>query len=144
MDISKISAGENPPEEFGTGESAMGMARDSLEYGSNHQATESQGKALDALQRSLNKMESAFVERFMGQGNQTISNDGTSDSQGKDPFGRPVNNPKAGTGLEDVKIPSKSKMGRARSIQQELRRRFNDPSRNEEERDYIERLLKPF
>ncbi len=136
--------GANPPKELNNSDSAMDMAEESLELGSNHQATMAQSHALNALQKSLDHMEEAFIEKFIGQGNQAITNEQDSDGRGKDPFGRKVNNPANGLGGDDLHIPSKEKMGRARKIQQELRRRFNDKGRDEDERDYIERLLSPF
>jgi hypothetical protein len=40
--------------------------------------------------------------------------------------------------------PATTDRARARAILDELRRRAQDPSRPEEERQYLERLLEPF
>jgi len=41
-------------------------------------------------------------------------------------------------------VPDQMEQARSRAIQDELRRRDADRARRQEERDYIERLLKPF
>jgi hypothetical protein len=43
-----------------------------------------------------------------------------------------------------VKIPGDIDVQRARRILEELRRRLGDPSRPQEELDYLERLLKDY
>ncbi len=68
------------------------------------------------------------------------------EGQGRDPFGRALG--QAGAGAQygegsDTKIPGADPGGRARAVQQELRRRDADLSRPPEERDYIGRLLGP-
>lgn len=68
------------------------------------------------------------------------------EGQGRDPFGRALG--QAGAGAQygdgsDTKIPGADAGGRARAVQQELRRRDADLSRRPEERDYIGRLLGP-
>jgi hypothetical protein len=59
---------------------------------------------------------------------------------GRDPLGR------AGSPLGDsgVKIPGPDELARAREILQELRRRSAQMNRPQQERDYLDRLLKAF
>ncbi|MFN7055698.1 DUF4175 domain-containing protein [Hyphomonas sp.] len=58
-----------------------------------------------------------------------------------DPFGRPLMG--AGNDGEGVEIPSEAERQRAREILNELRRRYGEAS-DEEERDYLRRLLERF
>ncbi len=59
----------------------------------------------------------------------------------QDPFGRPLN---GGPGIgNDVTIPEESERQRALDILEELRRRF-DETEDEDEREYLERLLDRF
>ncbi|MTI08816.1 DUF4175 domain-containing protein [Curvivirga aplysinae] len=134
---------QDAPQSFIESEEAMGAAKHSLEQGDNHQASDLQGKAIDALQQALSQMEESIIERFMNSNQQSISSETSPQGKGRDPFGRNMPNP-LGTNSEGRKIPNASQMGRAQSIQQELRRRYNDKSREEDELDYIKRLLKPF
>ncbi|MEM7493548.1 MAG: DUF4175 family protein, partial [Pseudomonadota bacterium] len=68
------------------------------------------------------------------------SGNGT-DNARSDPFG---NNPQGGIGSNsDVEIPDQIERQRAKDILEELRRRYGDTI-NEEERDYLERLLDRF
>ncbi|NBC21264.1 MAG: DUF4175 family protein [Alphaproteobacteria bacterium] len=63
------------------------------------------------------------------------------ENAGQDPFGRPLN---GGSGVgENVTIPEEAERQRAKDILEELRRRF-DETENEDERDYLERLLDRF
>ena len=67
------------------------------------------------------------------------------DRQGRDPLGRPRGN---GTGgLEDdgeTSVPEQVEAARTRELQEELRRRSADRTRQQEELRYIDRLLKQF
>ncbi|HEU4550898.1 MAG TPA: DUF4175 family protein, partial [Rhizomicrobium sp.] len=59
---------------------------------------------------------------------------------GRDPLGR-GNSPLGNSG---VKIPGPDEIARAREILQELRRRAAEMNRPQQERDYLDRLLKAF
>jgi len=61
---------------------------------------------------------------------------------GQDPLGRNTGNSAAGGG--DIRIPDASVLKRARDILMELRRRAGQQGRPQEERDYIDRLLRRF
>jgi uncharacterized protein (TIGR02302 family) len=67
------------------------------------------------------------------------------DRQGRDPLGRPHGN---GTGgLDDdgeTSVPEQMEAARTRQLQEELRRRSADRTRQQEELQYIDRLLKQF
>lgn len=61
----------------------------------------------------------------------------------QDPFGRRTDGARGFT-QGDVEIPTESDIQRARRILEELRRRAGERDRPPVERDYIDRLLKPF
>ena len=60
-----------------------------------------------------------------------------------DPLGRPLHGRDSGDDVT-VKVPGEIDVQRARRIIEELRRRFGDVLRPQEELDYIERLLKDY
>ena len=62
--------------------------------------------------------------------------------QDTDPLGRPLRGHDYGD--DTVKVPGEIDVQRARRIIEELRRRFGDVARPQEELDYIERLLKDY
>jgi hypothetical protein len=63
--------------------------------------------------------------------------------QDTDPLGRPLRGHEYGDDAT-VKVPGDIDVQRARRIIEELRQRFGDFARPQEELDYIERLLKNF
>jgi hypothetical protein len=63
--------------------------------------------------------------------------------QDTDPLGRPLRGRDYGDDYT-VKVPGEIDVQRARRIIEELRRRFGDVLRPQEELDYIERLLKDY
>ena len=66
-----------------------------------------------------------------------------SHKQDTDPLGRPLRGREYGDDYT-VKVPGEIDVQRARRIIEELRRRFGDVLRSQEELDYIERLLKDY
>ncbi len=63
--------------------------------------------------------------------------------QDTDPLGRPLRGREYGDD-SSVKVPGEIDVQRARRIIEELRKRFGDFARPQEELDYIERLLKNY
>ncbi len=63
--------------------------------------------------------------------------------QDTDPLGRPLRGHEYGDD-STVKVPGEIDVQRARRIIEELRKRFGDLGRPQEELDYIERLLKDY
>jgi hypothetical protein len=61
----------------------------------------------------------------------------------QDPFGRRTPGSQ-GAAQADVEVPSESDVQKARRILEELRRRAGERQRPPVERDYIDRLLKPY
>jgi uncharacterized protein (TIGR02302 family) len=130
------------PRPLGEAERSMKGAVQSLDQQQPGPASEQQGNALDALQRSAQAMAEQFQRQFgrlPGQDDQGLDRFGNR----RDPFGRtrPQGNFED-TG--DVRIPDKSDVQRAREILDELRRRAGERTRPAPERDYIDRLLRRF
>jgi uncharacterized protein (TIGR02302 family) len=67
---------------------------------------------------------------------------GRADSGNRDPLGRTGEGSSSATG--DVQVPDDREQNRTQAISNELRRRDADRQRSQEERDYIDRLLKQF
>jgi hypothetical protein len=104
---------------------AMREAAGALQRGDREAAVEAQDRASTALRRAIDGVRRDQAQRA-----------------GADPLGRlngsgMVADPGAGG-------PATTDRARARAILDELRRRAQDPSRSEEERQYLERLLEPF
>jgi hypothetical protein len=64
------------------------------------------------------------------------------DSGNRDPLGRMGEGNSSATG--DVQVPEDRERNRTQAITDELRRRDADRERNQEERNYLDRLLKQF
>ncbi|HVX79179.1 MAG TPA: TIGR02302 family protein [Bradyrhizobium sp.] len=130
---------------LGDAESAMNDAGSKLGNGNADGAVDAQGKALDALRKGAQNMAEA-----MQQGDGDGQSNGPSNRPGRqqnsanatDPLGRPLRTHES----DDltVKIPGDIDVQRARRILEELRRRLADPSRPQEELDYLQRLLKDY
>ena len=88
-------------------------------------------EALSDINRDLAKTLDDLQRERRGQ-NGEMSND---------PFGRPTGG--LGNNGDDVRIPEEAERQRAKDILEELRRRYND-SDDEEEREYLRRLLERF
>jgi hypothetical protein len=107
----------------------MGDAQSALGQKDLSNAGSSQNQALDALR----------------QGAQALADDaqqGTGQQAGgrEDPLGRSA----SPLGNSGVKIPGAADLARARQILEELRRRAAQMNRPQQERDYLDRLLKAF
>jgi uncharacterized protein (TIGR02302 family) len=133
--------GQGELDQLGRAGEAMGEAEGSLGEGNADSAVESQGRALEALRKGVQ----GLAQSMMGPG-------GTSGRAGRmglprarqdtDPLGRPLRGHEYGD--DTVKVPGEIDVQRARRIIEELRRRFGDVARPQEELDYIERLLKDY
>lgn len=136
------------PEPFGEAEQAMRDAEDALGSPWPGDAVDPQGQALDALGRGMQ----GLSESMQGQG---MPGQGTGVAgrpqerrpgpgpDGSDPLGRP-NGDVGGMSDDDVGIPTRPDMQRARDILDELRRRLGDRDRPSTELDYLRRLMDRF
>ena len=110
---------------------AMGDAKGALGRNDLDNAGNAQKKALEALRQGAGELAREALKQ-QGQRQQGNSKD--------DPLGR------GGSpfGNSQVKIPGPSDLAKAREILKELRRRAGEMGRPQQERDYIDRLLKAF
>jgi uncharacterized protein (TIGR02302 family) len=137
--------GQNGLDQLGQAGEAMGQAEGELGDGNAESAVESQGRALDALRKGAQGLEQSMQQQ-MGQGPGQGQNGrmGLPRAQrDTDPLGRPLRGRDYGDDVT-VKVPGEIDVQRARRIIEELRRRFGDVGRPQEELDYIERLLKDY
>jgi uncharacterized protein (TIGR02302 family) len=105
---------------------AMQQSRDALQRGDLEGSRNAQQQALQAMSQAAQQL-AEQARRESGQAENR-----------NDPLGRNID-----TGNQ-VKIPDASALARARAILEELRRRAGQMGRPQEERDYIDRLLKSF
>jgi len=134
------------PRPFGRAERAMRDAGQSLQQGQPDAALPSQGQAMDELQQGLQSYAEQLMQQMMGmQGMQ-----GQPGQQQQQRAGRnrdPLNRGREGgysMGQDGTKIPDKADIQRSREILDELRRRSQQYTRPQFEREYIDRLLRQF
>ena len=104
-------------------------------------AVEAQGRALQALREGAQGMQKQMQGSGHGKGGYRAVGRGQGQRPGTDPLGRGSNNQRGAS--EGALNEGPEAAARARRVLQELRRRLADPNRPGEERDYLERLLKP-
>jgi uncharacterized protein (TIGR02302 family) len=114
-------------------------------------AVGAQGRALEALRKGTDQLAQSMQQGGEGQGAEGGDQPGDQEGQGHaegagatDPLGRPLANDPAfdpHARFDPMGIPAAE---RAQRVLEELRRRLSDPSRSQEELDYLERLLKPY
>jgi uncharacterized protein (TIGR02302 family) len=105
---------------------AMQQAQDALRKGDLDNARNAQQKALQAMSQAAQQLADQARKESRQAGN-------------GDPLGRS----QADQG-RSVKIPDADTLAKARAILEELRKRAGEMGRPQEERDYIDRLLKSF
>jgi uncharacterized protein (TIGR02302 family) len=120
-------------EAFDQAGKAMGAAQDALAANQPGRAVAPETSAIEALQKGMAGLAQALAQsmgsRLAGE---------NSEGSGRDPLGR------RGIDQEGVTVPSEMALQRARKILEELQRRASDPSRQEKELEYLDRLLKRF
>jgi uncharacterized protein (TIGR02302 family) len=132
--------GLEPGDALGEAGRSMDRAGRELGRGDSPGAVGEQGQALEELRQGARQL----GQQMAGEG----QNGGQGQGQarpggGSDPLGRPqrTRGPDAG---DDVRVPDEIDRQRARRILEELRRRFGERTRPEQELDYLDRLLEPF
>ena len=159
------------PKPLSDADLAMRGAAEALAGGQDVAATTAERKAIEALQRGGQSMSQQMAQMGIqvapgsGQDGQEGEQAGQGQDPGegqdagnngqnggplgrharRDPLGRPVDEDATGS-LEggDVQVPDQMQAGRARALQEELRRRDSERTRPQPELDYLGRLLKPF
>ena len=134
--------GQEQLDQLGRAGDAMGDAAGNLGEGDAEGAVESQGRALDALRKGAQGLAQSMQQQ-MGRGPGPGRFGQSRAQQETDPLGRPLRGRDYGDDVT-VKVPGEIDVQRARRIIEELRRRFGDFARPQEELDYIERLLKSY
>jgi hypothetical protein len=136
--------GQDELDQLGRAGEAMGQAENNLAQGNPDNAVDAQGRALDALRKGAQSLAQA-MQQGQGQGPQgRVGRLGQSRAdQDTDPLGRPMRGHEYSDDAT-VKVPGEIDVQRARRIIEELRKRFGDFARPQEELDYIERLLKSY
>jgi uncharacterized protein (TIGR02302 family) len=139
--------GQDGADQLGRAGDAMGEAGDDLGQSDADSAVDAQGRALDALRRGAQGLAQALQQQMgqgQGQGPGRVGQFGRPRAdQDTDPLGRPLRGHDYGDDTT-VRVPGEIDVQRARRIIEELRRRFGDFARPQEELDYIERLLKDY
>ena len=137
--------GQEQLDQLGHAGDAMGDAAGNLGEGDADSAVDSQGRALDALRKGAQGLAQSMQQQMgRGPGPGRPGRFGQSRAQqDTDPLGRPLRGREYGDDTT-VKVPGEIDVQRARRIIEELRKRFGDFARPQEELDYIERLLKNY
>jgi hypothetical protein len=123
----------------------MGDAAGQIGQGNTDDAVSSQGRALDAMRKGAQSLAQSMQQQLgeaQGQGHGGRFGQSRA-QQDTDPLGRPLRGHELGDD-STVKVPGEIDVQRARRIIEELRKRFGDLARPQEELDYIERLLKDY
>lgn len=122
------------PDALGEAERSMESAEERLGMGRPDRAAGSQGQAIERMQAGAQALADKLMEGKSGRGR---------GQAGTDPFGRPMANSGSDFG-NDVSVPDKIDMQRARQILEELRARAAELGRPQIELDYLDRLLRRF
>jgi len=137
--------GQDQMDQLGRAGDAMGEAEGELGQGDSDDAVDAQGRALENLRKGAQGLAQSMQQQ-LGQGAGTGRGGRLGmprADQSTDPLGRPLRGRDYGDDTT-VKIPGEIDVQRARRIIEELRKRFGDFARPQEELDYIERLLKDY
>lgn len=138
---------------FGEAEQNMREAEGALGQGQDGPAVDAQGQALENLRRGMQGMAQQMQQMQQGEGNEQAGDQpGQGEPQGQgqagqnnnDPLGRPTRNRGYVDNNRDMLdgMAGATPAQRAQRILEELRRKLGDPSRQQEELDYFERLLR--
>ena len=121
--------------ELGEAGKQMGQAQGKLGERALDDAQSAERNALDAMRKGAGQLAQKLMEEQQG------GREGQGENE--DPLGRENGGRGASFG-DQVKVPDKSTLERARNILKELRRRAEERGRPKQELDYIDRLLKQF
>ncbi len=139
--IREIGASENEiPQDLGRADRAMRQASRDLENGRPDEASNAQGRAVEMIQRSINKINSKeymskspeFADKGKEDGNNK-EKEYLADNQNIEYQGTSA----GGT----VELSSKKKIKKASKIADELYNRFNEEDRSSKDKKYIKNLL---
>lgn len=141
MDALEGDAGADPDGEAGR---ALGRARSAMREAEGALAGDDFDAAGDAMERAIANLrdgaEALAREQMRQAQGDGQGQEGRREGAGSDPLGRPA----GGIAGEGVEVPGESEAGRTRAVIEELRRRLGEPGRDEDEVEYLERLLERF
>ena len=132
-------SGAPESDDLGKAQDSMGKAEEKLRRGDFGGAEKDQNEALNSLRSGVEKLGQELLRRQDAREGRDTKSRNTGEH---DPLGRNI-----GAGNSDdksVTVPDAMERQRARDILNELRKRAEDPSRPEQERDYLRRLLQQF
>ncbi|MFZ2467007.1 MAG: DUF4175 family protein, partial [Parvibaculum sedimenti] len=132
------SGAKAPPALVDAGNS-MKSAEERLGDERTDRATAAQGKAIAEMREGAQGLADQMMQSMAGRRGSA----GRGQNSASDPFGRPTANGSTTIG-NDVAVPNKIDVQRARKIIEELRRRAGELGRPKNELDYLDRLLKRF
>ncbi len=139
--IREIGASENEiPQDLGRADRAMRQASRDLENGRPDEASNAQGRALEMIQRSINKINS---NEYMSESPQ-IADKGREDKNNKEKeyLADNQNIEYQGTSAGGtIKLPSKNRIKNASKIADELYNRYNEENRSLKDKKHIKNLL---
>ncbi len=119
---------------LGAADEAMQRSEEALAGGDLRGAGEAQAEAIQALRDAGEALAEAAIQQS-GQSSEA-------DGEGQDPLGRSADG--FNDGNSEADIDDRDNATRSRELLEELRRRAAEQQREQEERDYLERLLKRF
>ena len=141
----RAGPGQDQLNQLGRAGDAMGEAQDELGQNNADSAVESQGRALDALRKGAQGLAQSMQQQMgQGTGARPLWPLRTAARRSGDRSARPAAAQARLWRRLPVKVPGEIDVQRARRIIEELRKRFGDLGRSQEELDYIERLLKDY
>ena len=139
--IREIGASENEiPQDLGRADRAMRQASRDLENGRPEEAANAQGRAVEMIQRSINKIN---LEEFMSNKPQ-IADQGEekNKSTNKEYISNSENIEHQGTSSGGVlNMPENNKIKSASKIASKLYKRYNQEDRSAKEKSYLKNLL---
>ncbi len=139
--IREIGASENEiPQDLGRADRAMRQASRDLENGRPDEASNAQGRAVEMIQRSINKINS---NEYMSE-NPQIADKGKENENNKEKeyLANNQNIEYQGTSAGGtLKLPSKNRIKNASKIADELYNRYNEEDRSLKDKKYIKNLL---
>ena len=131
--------GLDPGEKLGEAGEAMGEAKQQLGQGETGQATDQQGRALQAMREGAqqNMQNQAGEQGRRGERGQH----GQQTREDRDPLGRQSRSQGPQLDTNTNKVPGEIDAQRARRILEAIRRRLGETTRPKLELDYLDRLL---
>lgn len=141
--MKKAGSGEEIANALRRAQDAMDQAADDLGNGKHGAAGQAQQKAIDELRKGGEAAAKQLLQQMDPRGATMAGPGGMGAGEDEDPFGRPQSSYGPSSG-DNVKVPDKFNIQKAREILEELQRRAAERGRPVNELEYIDRLLRRF